>query len=175
MTVTPKKLAANRANAKKSTGPRTPAGKSRSSMNALKHGLFSARIVLPHEDSAEFLKTRERMLRKLKPLDLAETMLCEAMIYLAWRTSRLARLPRPVNATAAKQFIRCEQRLMSELDRTVNDFVKCRARSRSREVVGMSQAESPSGDARDRATKRIDISHRFGQDEPKQVEPISPA
>ena len=39
--ISPKKLAANRANAKKSTGPRSPAGKTRSSQNRLKHALYS--------------------------------------------------------------------------------------------------------------------------------------
>ena len=34
-------LAANRANAQKPTGPRTPAGKLRSASNSLNHGLFS--------------------------------------------------------------------------------------------------------------------------------------
>lgn len=34
-----KQIAANRANAKRSTGPKTPAGKRRSSGNAFKHGL----------------------------------------------------------------------------------------------------------------------------------------
>jgi hypothetical protein len=36
---TPKQLAANRANARKSQGPRTAAGKARSSRNAFRHGL----------------------------------------------------------------------------------------------------------------------------------------
>ena len=36
-------LAANRANAKKSTGPRTPQGKARVSFNSFKHGRYAAR------------------------------------------------------------------------------------------------------------------------------------
>jgi hypothetical protein len=36
---TEKQIAANRANAKRSTGPKTPSGKRRSSGNAFKHGL----------------------------------------------------------------------------------------------------------------------------------------
>jgi hypothetical protein len=41
----------NRRNAAKSTGPRTVAGKARSSMNAMKHGLLSRRLLLPTEDA----------------------------------------------------------------------------------------------------------------------------
>jgi hypothetical protein len=46
-----RQIAANRANAKRSTGPKTAAGKLRSSRNALKHGL-SASGFLPMDDSA---------------------------------------------------------------------------------------------------------------------------
>jgi hypothetical protein len=48
---TPAFLAANRANARKSTGPRTPQGKARISFNSFKHGRYAARP----EDLAERL------------------------------------------------------------------------------------------------------------------------
>ena len=44
--VSPEKLAANRANAQHSTGPKTPEGKAKSSQNSRKHGFF-ARQPLP--------------------------------------------------------------------------------------------------------------------------------
>jgi hypothetical protein len=39
-----RKLAANRGNARRSTGPRTTAGKSRASRNALRHGLAAMSV-----------------------------------------------------------------------------------------------------------------------------------
>ena len=45
MVCSPARLAANRLNAQKSTGPRTEEGKSRSRANALKHGLCASVVV----------------------------------------------------------------------------------------------------------------------------------
>jgi len=47
-------IAANRLNAQRSTGPRTPAGKTRVSSNALKHGLTGREVVLPNENPDDF-------------------------------------------------------------------------------------------------------------------------
>ena len=51
-TASPARLAANRANAARSTGPRSEAGKARSRANALKHGLTGAGVVVADEDAA---------------------------------------------------------------------------------------------------------------------------
>jgi hypothetical protein len=45
--ISERKLQANRANAKRSTGPRTEAGKAASCRNALKHGILSRAVDLP--------------------------------------------------------------------------------------------------------------------------------
>ena len=51
-----KQLNANRANAKSSTGPRTEAGKSRSRLNALKHGLSAKALIIVGECADGFLR-----------------------------------------------------------------------------------------------------------------------
>ena len=49
-----RQLEANRSNARRSTGPQTESGKNRSKMNAVKHGLAGANIVVLDEDPAQF-------------------------------------------------------------------------------------------------------------------------
>ena len=51
--ISPARLAANRANSRRSTGPRTPQGKSVSKMNGLVHGMRAESDILPGEDPAE--------------------------------------------------------------------------------------------------------------------------
>jgi hypothetical protein len=50
MPISDKQLAANRANAKKSTGPRTPAGKAVCEMNGFQHGFTGLAVVMTSED-----------------------------------------------------------------------------------------------------------------------------
>src|ERR1035438_3434692 len=49
----PGRLAANRANALKSTGPRTPEGKASSSQNARKHGFTAANYAVVHLEDVQ--------------------------------------------------------------------------------------------------------------------------
>jgi hypothetical protein len=61
------RIAANRQNSLKSTGPKTPEGKGKSRQNALKHGLTGEGVVLSNEDSAEVERTFRDLEAELRP------------------------------------------------------------------------------------------------------------
>src|SRR5687767_14267334 len=56
-----RRAAANRRNARKSTGPSKAAGKQRSRMNAVRHGLAAHTALLPGEDPGELAALAEQM------------------------------------------------------------------------------------------------------------------
>lgn len=91
---------ANRNNAKRSTGPRTRAGKETSSRNALRHGLLSKEAVLPDEDGDEFVALAARIRKDLRPQGELEELLCERVIITAWRLIRAARVEAGLFASA---------------------------------------------------------------------------
>jgi hypothetical protein len=98
------RVLANRSNAQKSTGPRTPQGKAVVAQNAVRHGLCAARVVIKGEDPGEFELYRERMLGDLEPVGSVENMLAERIANLGWRLQRAERLEGAAWATLeAKQ------------------------------------------------------------------------
>src|SRR5512138_2216086 len=84
-------IEANRANAQKSTGPRTPEGREKAAQNALKHGLFTRETVIRGEDQQEFEEHREKLLNQLIPGTPLEEDLAERVVDLSWRLKRAAR------------------------------------------------------------------------------------
>ena len=58
---------ANRRNALKSTGPKTPEGKAAVSMNSLRHGLRARKVVLPGENREEFNQLCDDLEREWQP------------------------------------------------------------------------------------------------------------
>ena len=90
--ISDRKRAANRANAAKSTGPRSIEGKKRSASNALKHGLRSEIVVLPTEDAAAFEASRDAWISDWQPASEAAATLVERAVAGAWRLRRCVRL-----------------------------------------------------------------------------------
>jgi hypothetical protein len=80
---------ANRANAKLSTGPRTEAGKQRSSLNALRHGLTARTAVLPNEDPEAYQRHIQQFLDEYAPATPTETQLVHEIANTAWRLNRI--------------------------------------------------------------------------------------
>ena len=77
MAVSEAKLEANRRNSLKSCGPRTEAGKSRSKLNAVKHGLRAATLVLLDEDPEALESRRADWAASLMPRGAAERRIVE--------------------------------------------------------------------------------------------------
>src|SRR5260370_7366817 len=73
------RIARNRANAQHSTGPKTEAGKKRSSLNALRHGLTGHTIVLPTEDLAAYERFTKRFFDDLKPIRVLQDQLLHSL------------------------------------------------------------------------------------------------
>ena len=86
---TEKQVTANRQNALKSCGPKTPAGKRRSAMNALKVGAFSKSTLLPSEDVKEFSAFARAIHADWLPASTTERTLVELLISTLWRHRRL--------------------------------------------------------------------------------------
>ncbi len=86
------RAATNRANSRRSTGPRTPEGKSRSSRNALCHGLCSRTAVLPSEDPDAYLLHCRRFFDEYRPATPTETQLTQELADTSWRLNRIPAL-----------------------------------------------------------------------------------
>ena len=84
-------IAANRANAQKSTGPRTPEGKAASSLNALKHGMDAASIVIPGEDPAEYERIAAGYREHFNQESALEEFHVDNLIRCDWQKRRLQR------------------------------------------------------------------------------------
>jgi len=87
--VSEQKLAANRRNAQKSTGPRTLSGKAIASMNAVKHGLCSSKPLITGENEAEYASFVDRWLDELRPSGARQELMAEQIILAAWQIRRV--------------------------------------------------------------------------------------
>ena len=83
------RLAANRANARKSTGPRTGEGKARSAMNALKHGFTAQVTLLPGESQEGFDQIVADYFDFYQPTNPQERSILEHLVTIEWQTRRI--------------------------------------------------------------------------------------
>jgi hypothetical protein len=154
---TPKQAAANRCNAKKSTGPKTAAGRSRSKWNALKHGLTAKEVTLYDESDEDYAEYSRGMMEWLEAVGSVEELLAKFVVIEGWRRQRSNRI---------------EPELFDAVRRHVEaDFVASEAARADRMEDDLSR--QPLSDERATALVRGDIVsnrrkasvHKFNNDE----------
>jgi hypothetical protein len=155
-----RRAAINRANAQHSTGPRTDAGKQRSSLNALRHGLAAQTAVLPTEDLAAYQRHIQQLLDEYQPATPTETQLVHELANTAWRLNRiplleaelLTRAANPPNEQAAIAFDIVDahralatlglhgQRLFRQFQKTLDQLRTIQVERREREQRDLADA-----------------------------------
>ena len=83
------KIEACRRNSLKSTGPKTPEGLSKSSMNALKHGMRSKKQALLLEDSYAFENRLHKWMASADPDDDMGEFLVHRYVSLSFEVERV--------------------------------------------------------------------------------------
>jgi hypothetical protein len=88
---TEKQTAANRLNAQKSTGPRTPEGRAAVRLNGVTHGLTAETIVLKGESEADFKALFDSLEAEHDPVTPTEEALVVQLAMATWRLRRAYR------------------------------------------------------------------------------------
>jgi hypothetical protein len=112
------RLAANRANAvdeaailsepktqkRLSTGPKTPEGKAKVSLNAVKTALTGATVLLSTDDAAEYQRHIALYEKEFKPVGLEESELVQSLADISWRLRRIPALEMAIYAQGRIEF-----------------------------------------------------------------------
>ena len=89
---TEKQIAANRANAQKSTGPTTAAGKAVSSMNAVTSGVYAENEIIKGESPEAYSDLADRFYEDFQPANAMEAAQLDNVIRDTWLLIRFARI-----------------------------------------------------------------------------------
>src|SRR6202451_3765300 len=87
---TEQQIAANRRNALLSTGPTSDAGRNRSRMNALRHGLTGQVTTMTDEDRAAHDQFSKALIKDLAPDGAMEIQLAQRVATDSWRLNRIS-------------------------------------------------------------------------------------
>ena len=109
----PKQIAANRLNARKSTGPRTALGKQRSRCNALRHGLTAETVIATLECAADYRALEASLLAEHGPRTATERELVLRLASVLWRLRRSTRIETGLFATEAELMARGRERRLA--------------------------------------------------------------
>jgi len=108
----------------KSTGPRTPEGKQRSSLNAFRHGLTGQTVVISPADQKSHGEFCADFLRDYQPVGALEHQLVQNIANCLWRLNRIAANEQSL---LALDTVHCEDGIHSTDDRAITAGASARA------------------------------------------------
>ena len=118
MSASAARQSANTANARLSTGPKTPEGKARSSENARKHCLTAAELVVGPEDREEFEAMLADFQSDVAPQGVIQQTLFDELVSAAWNLRRIRRMETELCAGAATYLdLLDDDQVQTKLDR----------------------------------------------------------
>jgi hypothetical protein len=143
--ISPRKLAANRANAKRSTGPTTPEGKEKSKFNAVQHGFtaryFPAVIQAGTAEWEQFETVRTDLYGFYRPADPLEELMVEkvTMEYVRYRRlvereQVLCAHNRPHFLDIVNKLARYQTAINRQLFEAMRELERLQARRKAKEV-----------------------------------------
>ena len=96
-----KKLAAE----SRATGPTSVMGKTRSAINAVKHGLAGKNLLLPGDDPVEYAARMDALFTSLAPKDEGEAQFVALVADDMWKLGRLARIEKGVSLARIEELL----------------------------------------------------------------------
>ncbi len=98
------RLAANQANARLSSGPKSIEGKTKVSLNAVKTGLTGRTVLLPSDDADEYRAHIDSFARRWSPVGHAECSLVQSLADIEWRLNRIQGIEMAIYAKGRMEF-----------------------------------------------------------------------
>ena len=94
------RLAANRENAQKSTGPRTNEGKATSALNAFKNGLTGTTMLFANSDElTRYYRHVDSYVTQFEPVGPEESALLQSIVDIRWKLNRIPGLEQAILAS----------------------------------------------------------------------------
>ena len=143
-------------------GPKTTAGKARVGLNALTHGIASARLVVPGESAAEWEGSRQAMIEALAPAGPVEVALAERVATAVWRLRRVAAYE--TAAIAERQHLATASARLLPHPLDIDKIIRYEAHLSRQLYQALHQLEAMRAERQGQPTPllRVDVQHHTG-------------
>src|SRR5271169_3357807 len=178
--VSPQKLAANRKNAKRSTGPQTTTGKQRASENSFKHGFYARRLFPSKEllarDGEDYNRVSAAYWNLYSPVGDVEKLYVEKIAVYSLRLARLLgheqkvlALSSPFEVRSMDKIVRYESSVTRHLEKAIDQLERLQEARKA-----ASDQSEPSGLESDDANSEPDEATEKPSEAPEDLIPEQP-